>query len=98
MKGSGEQLSPYDLKRLQAYSNSLVDHHMIMDLVPPLAHAYFSQGIAANLSYIQAAILLTMGLQAMDITGVQDVLQLPSNQVCCCISRLLFVAFSVSCA
>ncbi len=65
----------------QAYSNNLVDHHMIIDLVPPLAHAYFSEVVPANLSYIQAAILLCLGLQGLDISAVQTSLGLPSNQV-----------------
>lgn len=31
----------YDLKRLEMYSNNLVDYHLIMDLVPSLARVYF---------------------------------------------------------
>lgn len=31
----------YDVKRLEMYSNNLVDYHLIMDLIPTLAKIYF---------------------------------------------------------
>lgn len=34
-------LTKYDVKRLEMYSNNLVDYHLVMDLVPALAHLYF---------------------------------------------------------
>lgn len=34
-------LTKYDIKRLEMYSNNLVDYHLIMDLVPTLAKVYF---------------------------------------------------------
>ncbi|KAL4434095.1 hypothetical protein ABPG75_000536 [Micractinium tetrahymenae] len=79
-KPGGAPLSPYDLKRLQAYSNNLVDHHLILDLVPPLAHAYFSARLPAPLSYSQAAILACVGLQQHEIGKLEETLQLPSSQ------------------
>ena len=33
-------LTSYDLKRLEAYASNIVDHHIIMDLVPTLARLY----------------------------------------------------------
>lgn len=33
--------SPYDLKRLELYSRSMVDYHLIMDLVPTVARLFF---------------------------------------------------------
>lgn len=33
--------TPYDLKRLELYSRSMVDYHLIMDLVPPVARIFF---------------------------------------------------------
>ncbi|KAL0030160.1 hypothetical protein WJX77_000722 [Trebouxia sp. C0004] len=79
-KADGSPMSAYDLKRLQAYSNSLVDHHIILDLLPSLAQAYFSRHIPANLSYLQAAILLSLGLQQNDISSLESAIQLPPNQ------------------
>ncbi len=69
-KSDGSGLSPYDLKRLQAYANSLVDHHLILDLVPPLAANYFAGRLPAPLSYSQAAILAAVGLQQHEIGKV----------------------------
>ena len=65
---------------VQAYSNNLVDHHIILDLLPWLAQAYFSGHISANLSYLQAAILLSLGLQQNDISSLHAAIQLPANQ------------------
>lgn len=65
---------------LQAYSNNLVDHHIILDLLPSLAQAYFSQHVPVNLSYLQAAILLSLGLQQNDISTLEAAIQLPANQ------------------
>ena len=46
----------------KAYSSNLVDYHLALDLVPPLAAAYLAGRVPATLSYGQAAILLTLGL------------------------------------
>ncbi|KAJ1948139.1 N-acetyltransferase 10, partial [Dispira parvispora] len=35
-------LSPFDLKRLESFSNSLLDYHVVMDLFPLLADLYFN--------------------------------------------------------
>ena len=66
---------------MQAYSNNLVDYHMILDLLPPLTQAYFACKIPCTLSYGQAAILLCLGLQQADLTAVETALNLPSNQI-----------------
>jgi len=34
-------ISVFDLKRLESYSNNLVDFHLIMDLVPTIAKLHF---------------------------------------------------------
>ena len=34
-------ISVFDLKRLDSYSNNLVDFHLIMDLVPTIAKLHF---------------------------------------------------------
>ena len=35
------EMTSYDIKRLEMYSNNLVDYHLIMDLVPTLGKFYF---------------------------------------------------------
>lgn len=38
----GMYFTKYDMKRLEMYSNKLVDYHLIMDLVPHIARLYFT--------------------------------------------------------
>ena len=80
-RADGAPLSPYDMRRLQSYASNTVDHHLIRDLVPSLARAYFARRLPVPVSYAQAAILLTLGLQQRDVTAVEAALSLPSSQV-----------------
>ncbi|KAK9371014.1 GNAT acetyltransferase 2-domain-containing protein [Lipomyces kononenkoae] len=89
--------SPYDLKRLESYANNLLDYHVIVDLLPPIAQLYFQNKLRAiisedtefqdreeeevKLSAIQATILLGIGLQKKDVTALEKELNLPSSQV-----------------
>jgi N-acetyltransferase 10 len=43
----------------------------ILDLVPALSRLYFLEKLPATLSYGQAAILLSLGLQHQDLTDVE---------------------------
>ncbi|GAQ78702.1 N-acetyltransferase 10 [Klebsormidium nitens] len=80
--GAGDTtFSPYDMKRLDSYSRNLVDYHLILDLVPSLSRLYFLEKLPATLSYGQAAILLSLGLQHQDLTDVEAYLKLPSSQI-----------------
>ncbi len=71
---------------MQAYSNSLVDHHLVLDLLPPLSHAYFRGCLPAPLSYSQAAILACVGLQQHEIgkVGVVGWVREEAVSVRCC--------------
>ena len=69
------------LSAAQAYANSLVDYHLIMDLVPTLAFAFFVRTLPATLSAGQAAILLSLGLQQNDISVVERAMNLPASQL-----------------
>jgi N-acetyltransferase 10 len=66
---------------LQAYSNNLVDHHLILDLLPFLARAFFARRLPAPMSYGQAAILASLGLQQREVSDCEKDLKLPSSQV-----------------
>lgn len=66
---------------MQAYSNNLVDHHLILDLLPFLARAYFARRLPAPMSYGQAAILVSLGLQQQDVSECEKALNLPASQV-----------------
>lgn len=76
-------LSPYDLKRLESYCNGLLDYHTILDLVPRLAHLYFSGKLrqSIRLTGVQQAILLAIGLQRKDMDAVSQELSLQSSQL-----------------
>jgi hypothetical protein len=57
-------LSHRDLKRLDLYARNMVDHHMILDMLPTLSKLLFLGRIkGVRLSYLQVAILLATGLQ-----------------------------------
>ncbi|KAK9326295.1 GNAT acetyltransferase 2-domain-containing protein [Lipomyces orientalis] len=89
--------SQYDLKRLESYANNLLDYHVIVDLLPPIAQLYFQNKLRTiisegtefqdreeeevKLSAIQSTILLGIGLQKKDVTALEKELNLPSNQV-----------------
>lgn len=81
IRTDNEILSPHDLRRLEKYASSLVDHHVITDLVPPITRAYFAKRIPVTLSYAQAAILLGMGLQQRTLDDSSKQLDLPPQQV-----------------
>lgn len=77
-------ISVFDLKRLESYSNNLVDFHLIMDLVPTIAKLHFTELKKAqtpNLSYVQTALLVGMGLQYKSIDVLQRDLNLAANQL-----------------
>ncbi|KAH9892164.1 GNAT acetyltransferase 2-domain-containing protein [Xylariomycetidae sp. FL2044] len=76
-------LTPFDLKRLESYSNNLLDYHIILDLVPKLADLYFTGRLkgGVNLSGIQQAILLAIGLQRKDMDGVTEELPISTSQL-----------------
>ncbi|KAI7905335.1 GNAT acetyltransferase 2-domain-containing protein [Cokeromyces recurvatus] len=75
--------SPYDLKRLESYSNNMLDYHVILDMIPTIAELYFRGEMPTDikLSGVQSAILLGIGLQRKSVDQLQDELNLASNQV-----------------
>ena len=40
-------VSAYDLKRLEAYAQNIVDHHLVADLVPAVARIHFLELLTA---------------------------------------------------
>ena len=77
----GRPITAHDLRRLEKYAQSLVDHHLVADLVPPLARAYFAGNVPATMSYAQTAIVLSLGLQFREMDDVAKGLGLPTQQV-----------------
>ncbi|KAJ6221488.1 hypothetical protein RDWZM_000033 [Blomia tropicalis] len=81
----------YDLKRLELYSQNMVDYHLIVDLLPFVARLYFLDrfGESFHMSHVQNAILLSIGLQHNDIDKISAELNLPSTQILGLFSRTI---------
>lgn len=79
----GYYLTAHDLKRLEMYGRNLCDHHLVTDLLPPVARLYFTGrfGPEFKLSSVQAAILCGIGVQNRDVDELTKELGLPANQV-----------------
>lgn len=46
-------MTNYDMKRLELYSQNMVDYHLIVDLLPTLGRLYFTDRINVHLSSVQ---------------------------------------------
>ncbi|KAK9918544.1 hypothetical protein WJX75_004887 [Coccomyxa subellipsoidea] len=89
MRADGSPLSPHDIRRLEKYANSMVDHHLTLDMLPSLARAYFARRLRTTLSHGQAAILAVLGLQQRDVSTIERELNLPSSQVLALFSKTM---------
>ncbi|PIO34695.1 hypothetical protein AB205_0083130 [Aquarana catesbeiana] len=66
--------SPYDLKRLEMYSQNMVDYHLIMDLIPSIA---------------RLALLLGIGLQHKSMDQLEKEIELPVSQLMGLFNRVI---------
>jgi N-acetyltransferase 10 len=75
---------------VKAYTNNVLDYHVITDLLPQIArNAFLNKLIDTNndasmtvvLSLVQKAILLGMGLQYKEIDAIASELELPVSQL-----------------
>lgn len=82
-------LSVYDIKRLELYSQNLVDYHLIVDLLPIISRLYFLQQFdpSIHMSHLQNAILLGIGLQHKNVDLVAEEFKLPTTQILGLFSR-----------
>ncbi|XP_062403816.1 RNA cytidine acetyltransferase [Sardina pilchardus] len=84
------QFSPYDLKRLEMYSQSMVDYHLIMDMIPAVARMYFLKKLGdVSLSAAQSALLLGIGLQHKSVDDLEKEIELPGSQLLGLFNRLI---------
>lgn len=81
----------YDMKRLEMYAQNLVDYHLVLDMVPEMARLYFLNKLGAdfNLSLVQAAILVAIGLQRKSIEELEKDIQLPPNQILAMFNKIV---------
>lgn len=95
LQAMDDQISQYDLKRLNSYARNLVDYHVVMDLLPTLARWYFVDKIPFSLTYAQAAILAGLGLQHKKLEQMEKDLNLQSNQLLALFNKAMckFVKF-----
>ncbi len=47
-------MTKYDLKRLELYSQNMVDYHLVTDMLPMLSKLYFMRRIDTQLSIVQS--------------------------------------------
>lgn len=75
--------TPFDLKRLDSYANNMLDYHVILDMLPSIAHLYFTGRLRrqVKLSGVQTALLLAIGLQRKEFSDVEKELHLNSSQL-----------------
>lgn len=75
----------YDRRRLESYSRSLVDYHVIVDMLPKLAELYilggFGSGDSVKMSPAQGAILMALGLQKCTVDDLVKRLGIQPSQV-----------------
>ncbi|KAJ9177701.1 hypothetical protein P3X46_012891 [Hevea brasiliensis] len=74
-------LSPYDMERLRVYTENLADFHLILDIVQILARLYFQGKLPITMSYVQASVLLCIGLQHQNITCMEEQMKLERTQI-----------------
>ncbi|KAH9811764.1 GNAT acetyltransferase 2-domain-containing protein [Melampsora americana] len=74
--------TPFDLKRLESYSNNMLDYHVILDLLPSLTELYFSGQFNSEtrLTGVQSSILLSLGLQRKSVEEIEKEIKLPVSQ------------------
>jgi len=82
-------LSDHDLKRMEMYSQNLVDYHLIVDLLPTIANLYFLRRIDLELSVAQMAILLGVGLQRKTVEEIIKELDVPQAQALALFNRCI---------
>lgn len=78
-----DHFSPFDLKRLDSYANNMLDYHVILDMIPSIAHFHFTNRLkpAVSMTGVQSSILLAIGLQRKVLEDVEKELGLPSSQL-----------------
>ncbi|KAL0714702.1 hypothetical protein Bca4012_021681 [Brassica carinata] len=74
-------LSPFDMERLRVFTNNMTDFNLVYDICKTLAHQYFEEKIPVSLSYVQASVLLCLGLQESEFSSIERQMQLERGQI-----------------
>jgi N-acetyltransferase 10 len=88
-------LTKFDFKRMELYSRNMTNYNMIIDLIPIIAHLYFNRKIFVSLSYIQAGVLLGVGLQRKNFDSIAEEFNIEINQLLAMFNKMIkkFVAY-----
>ncbi|GAB6021233.1 N-acetyltransferase 10 [Chamberlinius hualienensis] len=82
-------LTKYDLKRLELYSNNMVDYHLVTDLLPVIARMWCLRRLQIELRPLEKAILVGMGLQHKTADDLAKELELPTTQLLGVFNRII---------
>lgn len=82
-------LTKYDFKRMELYSRNLIKYNMIIDLIPIIAHLYFNKKLLVSLSYIQAGVLLGIGLQRKTFESIAEEFNIEMNQLLAMFNKMV---------
>ncbi|WVR06569.1 hypothetical protein IAU60_003601 [Kwoniella sp. DSM 27419] len=87
----GALLSPFDMKRLESYADSMLDYHVVLDLVPTIANLFFTKRLGEDysLSAAQQAILLALGLQRKSVEVLETELGITPTQSLALFGKIL---------
>ncbi|XP_069755546.1 RNA cytidine acetyltransferase [Narcine bancroftii] len=84
------KFTPYDLKRLEMYSQNMADYHLIMDMIPCIAQLHFLNQLGGiSLTVAQSALLLGIGLQHKSVDQLEKEIDLQSRQLLGLFNRLI---------
>lgn len=62
----------YDMKRMEMYSNKLVDYHLIMDMLPNVARLYFTGKMSdVKLSVVQQVREVSVVLHVLSVISLR---------------------------
>ena len=82
-------LTKFDFKRMELYSRNMTNYNMIIDLIPIIAHLYFNKKIYVPLSYIQAGVLLGVGLQRKNFDEIVQEFNIEINQLLAMFNKMV---------
>ena len=82
-------LTKFDIKRMELYSRNMTNYNMIIDLIPIIANLYFNKKIFVPLSYIQAGVLLGVGLQRKNFDEIVQEFNIEISQLLAMFNKMV---------
>jgi len=82
----------YQLKRLEAYNRNVIDHSMVLDLVPVVTRLIFEGKLNVELTGFQQALMLALGLQHKGLRESAELFSVEEQQVTAVFNKVLIKA------